>query len=322
MKGLRTDMAISENKTDTAVSVDKQVKGTLFDIQRFCLHDGPGIRTNIFFKGCPLRCVWCHNPESYRKQKELIYRAHKCQGCRACERVCPNGAHKFDRNIHIVEFEKCAQCGMCLEVCCYEAVSILGYEMTVDEVIDSVRTDLPYYRSGGGVTFTGGEPMMQPKFAIQLAEALKKEGIHLCIETCGFTNSEYFEQIMPYVDCFLYDYKATDDVLHKKLTGVSNRLILKNLELINSSGKEIILRCPLIPGINDSDEHLAGIAGIFKRHDMIKRVEVMPYHRMGETKRIQLGCNAALPDIKEASEEEKGKWLQKLRNLGCNAIII
>lgn len=164
--------------------------------------------------------------------------------------------------------------------------------------------------------------MMQPKFSIQLAEALKKEGIHLCMETCGFTNSEYFEQIMPYVDCFLYDYKATDDIEHKKLTGVSNRLILKNLELINSSGKEIILRCPLIPGINDSDEHLAGIAGIFKRHDMIKRVEVMPYHRMGETKRIQLGCNATLPGIKEASEEKKGEWLQKLRNLGCNAIII
>lgn len=301
--------------------MDIGTKGTIFDIQRLCLHDGPGIRTVVFFKGCPLRCIWCHNPESLSKQKDFIFRAHKCAGCRVCEKVCEYGVHRFIGNSHIVNFEKCVKCGKCIEVCCYEALSILGSEKTVQEIIDLIKTDIPYYSDDGGVTFSGGEPMFQPEFAIALAAAVKNEGINLCIETCGFAHSGHYEKIAPYVDLFLFDYKATDDDIHKKLTSVSNGLILKNLELLDSLNKRIILRCPLVPGINDSTSHFEGIARIAKTYKMICKVEIIPYHKLGETKRIQMGQPETLPDVSQASEALKQEWLKQLNSFGIDAAI-
>jgi len=298
-----------------------EMKGTIFDIQRFCLHDGPGIRTLIFFKGCPLRCIWCHNPEGLSKQKDFIYRANKCVGCRSCELVCENGVHSFNEGKHVVDYEKCSKCGKCVEVCCYEAVDIIGDEVSVKDVMDSIKIDIPYYTTGGGVTLSGGEPMFQPQFVIKLARAIKNEGINLCMETCGFASSEDFKKIAPYIDLILFDYKATDEVKHKKFTGKSNKLILKNLRLLDSLGKKIVLRCPLIPGVNDSTEHLKGIARIANRYQMIEKVEILPYHRMGETKRIQMGKMESLPKVNSTLEEQKQKWLSQLKDYRCSAPI-
>jgi len=298
-----------------------EVRGTIFDIQRFCLHDGPGIRTIVFFKGCSLRCIWCHNPESIYKRKEFIYRANKCVGCRACELVCDKGVHSFCRDKHLVDYKKCNKCGRCIKVCCYGAVSIIGYDRSVQEMMDLIRTDIPYYTSGGGVTLSGGEPMFQPQFAINLARAIKNEGINSCMETCGFAPSEQLEKIAPYIDLFLYDYKVTSEVMHKKFTGVSNKLIIKNLGLLDSLGKKIVLRCPLIPGVNDSTDHLEGIAKISNSYKMIKKVEILPYHRMGEIKRIQMGRVESLSTVSRTSEEQKQEWLCQLKAYGCTAFI-
>lgn len=297
------------------------LKGIIFDIQRFCLHDGPGIRTTVFFKGCPLRCIWCHNPESISGQKELIYRAHKCAGCRMCETVCDNGVHCFDGDCHWIDYEKCIKCGKCVESCCYEAVSILGRKVSVQEVTDSIKTDVPYYSDGGGVTLSGGEPMFQPQFALMLARAIKNEGINLCMETCGLAPAEQFKKIASYIDLFLYDYKATDESMHKELIGASNKLILENLDLLSSLGKKIVLRCPLIPGINDSKEHLKGIADTAGNYHNICKVEILPYHRMGETKRIQIGKTESLPLVNQPSDEQKHEWLCQLKAYGCKAEI-
>lgn len=300
-----------------------EIKGTIFDIQRFCLQDGPGIRTVIFFKGCPLKCIWCHNPEGIYKQKDFIYRAHKCAGCQACKLVCEKGVHNFKRGKHLVDYEKCNKCGRCIEVCCYGAVSIAGYKVTIKEIMDSIRIDIPYYTTGGGVTLSGGEPMFQPQFVTKLARAIKNEGINLCMETCGFASSENFKKIAPYIDLILFDYKATDEVRHKEFTGVSNKLIIKNLGLLNSLGKKIVLRCTLIPGVNDSTEHLKGIARIANRYQMIQKVEILTYHRMGETKRIQMGKMESLPKVNWALEveEQKKKWLSQLEDYRCSAHI-
>jgi glycyl-radical enzyme activating protein family len=298
-----------------------EIKGTIFDIQRFCLQDGPGIRTVIFFKGCPLKCIWCHNPEGLSKQKDFIYYAHKCAGCQACKLVCEKGVHNFKRGKHLVDYKKCDKCGKCVEVCCYGAVSIIGHRVTIKEIIDSARIDVTYNTTGGGVTLSGGEPMFQPQFVIKLAMAIKNEGINLCMETCGFASSENFKKIAPYIDLFLFDYKATDEVMHKEFTGVSNKLIIKNLGLLNSLGKKIVLRCPLIPGVNDSTVHLKGIARIANRYQMIKKVEILTYHRMGETKRIQMGKAESLPKVNRALDEQKKEWLSQLKDYGCSVPI-
>jgi pyruvate formate lyase activating enzyme len=188
-------------------------------------------------------------------------------------------------------------------------------------MMDLIRTDIPYYTSGGGVTLSGGEPMFQPQFVINLAMAIKKEGINSCMETCGFAPSEQLEKIAPYIDLFLYDYKVTSEVMHKKFTGVSNKLIIKNLGLLDSLGKKIVLRCPLIPGVNDSTDHLEGIAKISNSYKMIKKVEILPYHRMGEIKRIQMGRVESLSTVSRTSEEQKQEWLCQLKAYGCTAFI-
>lgn len=297
------------------------MNGIIFDIARFCLQDGPGIRTVVFFKGCPLRCVWCHNPESLSTGEQLLYRAHKCVGCGLCEKACKAGAHRFADGVHEVDFNKCTTCGACVDTCCYGALEIIGKEMTVQQVMDSLEVDRPYYGSDGGVTFTGGEPMLQFEFACALAKAIKESGLNLCIETSGCAPREQFERIAPYVDLFLYDYKATDEAEHKSLIGASNGLLLQNLARLNALHKRIVLRCPLVPGVNDSQAHLRAIAALPKQYDRIEAVEIMPYHSLGETKRAQLGQMESLPDTEQAGAAQKQQWLEKLLAYGCKAKI-
>lgn len=294
---------------------------TLCDIQRFSVHDGPGIRTSIFFKSCPLRCAWCHNPESLIKVKEYIYYSNKCVGCRACEKVCNYDVHSFENGIHKVEYDKCVKCRECLSVCCYGAIDIIGREVSVDDIIEELQPDIPYYENDGGVTLSGGEPMLQSDFLIELCKRLKKNEINICMETCGYARPEEYKEIAPYIDMFLYDYKITDPDEHKKWTGVSNELIMDNLTLLDYLKKDIVLRCPIIPGINDTDLHFRAIANISAKSEMIKRVDILPYHTMGESKRIQIGIEKSLPEVNAASEEQKKEWIKRLKNFGCEAYI-
>ena len=291
----------------------------LFDIQRFCLQDGPGIRTTVFFKGCPLRCQWCHNPESLRIAPQLTYRAHKCAHCGACADVCPVNAQRFEGGAHRYVPESCIHCGRCAEVCCYGALELLGRRWSLAELLAAMQPDMPYFATGGGVTLSGGEPMMQAAFATAFAKAIKQCGVHVAVETCGYAPPEAFEAIAPYVDLFLFDFKATGEETHRLLTGVSQEPILANLHLLNALQKPITLRCPLVPDVNDSPVHLAAIAETVQRYPAIRALELLPYHRMGETKRVQLGQAMSLPDVQPPTDERKQIWLTTLARLGCEA---
>lgn len=252
-------------------------KGIVFDIQRFSLHDGPGIRTTVFFKGCPLRCIWCHNPESWLMQPEWMTGKDEV-GYRP---------------------------------------KLTGREMSVAEVMEEVRADKSYYlNSGGGLTVSGGEPMLQLDFLAYLLEEAGREGIHTCVETSGFSERENFAKIKEVVDLFLFDIKYLDEEGHEKYVGVSNRTILHNLDYLYKEGTRILLRCPVIPGINDTDVHIEGIAALTEKYPGLEGVEIMPYHDMGKGKWEQLGRKYALPDLKTMETEQKERLLERFQTAG------
>jgi glycyl-radical enzyme activating protein len=292
--------------------------GMVFDIHRTSLHDGPGIRTAVFLKGCPLRCTWCHNPESQSRMKEISFRPESCAACGDCVKTCQHGAHQIVDNIHIYDRSLCEQCGDCVETCLYEALKLAGREQTVEDVMAVVLRDRPFYeQSGGGLTVTGGEPMLQPEFTLELLKAAKAEGLHTCLDTCGWASQRAYEQILPVVDLFLFDYKATDPEIHKELTGVSNELILSNLDFLVRQGARLRLRCPLIPGINDTPEHLAGIAALAENYPEIEGVDLMAYHNVGNAKYERYGLENPLPGLKTTDEAAGKAWLDTLHALGC-----
>ena len=292
--------------------------GMIFDIQRTSLHDGPGIRTDVFMKGCPLRCAWCHNPESRSTSKEISFRPESCAACGECVKTCQQDAHQIVDGAHIYDRALCQQCGECVETCLYEALKLAGQKKTVDEIMAVVLRDRPFYeQSGGGLTITGGEPMLQEEFTLALLKAAKASGLHTCLDTCGWANQGAYAHVLPFVDLFLFDYKATDPEIHQQLTGVSNEPILANLDFLLQQGASIQLRCPLIPGINDTPEHLAGIAALSKRHPGLAGIDLMAYHNIGNAKYERYGLKNPLPDLPTTSEETKNTWLESLHNLGC-----
>ena len=243
--------------------MSKPLHGSVFDIQKFSIHDGPGIRTTVFLKGCPLNCRWCHNPESKDSAAEISYHAERCLLCGRCAAVCPQGGHTFHEKEHRFDRARCTHCGACAQACYAQAIEVIGRQMTVDQVLDEVMKDLPFYQtSGGGMTVSGGEPMAQFAFTKALLTDAKARGLHTCMETSGFAPLRHFEAIRPLVDLFLYDLKETDPVLHKQWTGVELKPILDNLRALDRLGSQLILRCPAIPGLNDRDDHFAGIAGL------------------------------------------------------------
>lgn len=274
--------------------------GLIFNIQKFSIHDGPGIRTNVFLKGCPLRCLWCHNPEGLEATSEIEYEPIKCIGCGCCCAACT--CHILSPELgHIFERTSCIRCGKCVGVCPATALSMVGMRMTVEEVLKKVIADKPFYdKSGGGMTLSGGEPLFQPQFAAALLSAAHDSGLHTAIETSGFASGDVFLSVIRHADLLLFDYKATGEHEHHRLTGVPQQPILDNLSRADEWGTEIHLRCPIVPGCNDTDAHFAAIAALADRYSHITRVELEPYHALGTGKDAKLGKEsrfiAPMPD--------------------------
>ena len=271
------------------------MKGNIFDIKRFAVHDGPGIRTTVFFKGCPLRCVWCHNPEGLSAKPQLAYYAHKCVGCGCCVSSCPAGAHTLDaEHIHRFDRAKCLSCGKCVSTCYNGALSLFGRTVTVEELLPELLADRDFYESsGGGITLSGGECLLQADFCAALLARLKAEGIATAVDTCGYVPQDAFEKVLPYTDLFLYDIKAIDEDVHLRCTGHSNKRILENLRYLQSCGKAVEIRVPYVPGFNDGQKEK--ILSFLKDFSSIVRIRILPYHHYAATKYKALGLADTLP---------------------------
>lgn len=300
-----------------AVEIEHAQKGWIFDIQRYSVNDGPGIRTTIFFKGCPLRCIWCDNPESQSQDElpQLFFFGSSCVRCHRCVDACPTGATAITSEGSIeIDRGKCVACGQCVRVCLSEARAMSGKIITVDEVFEIVRKDLLFYQnSGGGVTASGGEPTSQPGFLIEIFKRCQESSIHTVLDTCGYVRWEVLERVLDYTDLVLFDLKGMDPVRHKEVTGVDNELILQNASRTLQKGKLLKVRMPLIPGCNDSDENIRA-AGEFIARLGIKDVDILPYHRLGASKYERLGSKYELWGIKSYTEEQVEK-VKELLNL-------
>jgi len=284
-------------------------RGIVFDIQRASLHDGPGLRTTVFLKGCGLRCAWCHNPESQALRPELGFDAARCVSCGACVAACAQQVHAIDAaGVHRVDFGACIVAGDCIPACPTGALRLYGAESTVASIMAEVLKDRVYYAaSGGGLTISGGEPTVQLDFCLSLLRAAREAGIHTCVETCGFTAREGYEAILPLVDLFLFDYKATSVERHVALTDGSNVRILSNLRWLHDHGACIRLRCPMLPGVNDDASHLEAIARLSVELPRLQAIELLPYHNSGDGKydrlgrpRPNLGTQVPEPALREA----------------------
>ena len=279
---------------------NQPITGTVFDIQHFSVSDGPGIRTVVFLKGCPLRCTWCHNPESYIFRPQIMAYQERCAQCGACAAACPQKIEGI-RPLTALWRENCTGCGACAAACPAGALDLAGRTMTVEQVMQEVLGDALFFQSsGGGLTISGGEPMAQPGFTLALAQAAKAAGLHVCMETSGHCAAEKLMAVRPYVDLFLYDYKLTGEELHRLHTGVGQQLILENLRRLDKAGSSSILRCPMIPGVNITQEHMQGIISVANSLEHLQQIHLEPYHSIGLSKRTRLGMNAedgiTLPD--------------------------
>ena len=292
--------------------------GMIFNIQRFSIYDGPGARTTVFFKGCNLKCKWCHNPESIPAQKLLEFYPDKCIGCGRCFTACPAEAHKFDSDgVHIIDRDECIRCMKCVDSCFAEALISVGEVVTAEKIVKAVMTDCEYYKgSGGGVTFSGGECMQQIDFLSEIMAELHEKGIHTAVDTAGHQPWEKFEKILPYADMFLYDVKAAKSETHKLLTGVNNELILENLKKLSDLNKRIWIRVPYIPGYNSME--MEEIAEILKGINA-ERIEIMPFHRLGEGKYRALGIENPGFECKVPEDQEIDSTVELFRSKGLNA---
>lgn len=290
--------------------------GIIFDIKKYAINDGPGIRTTVFFQGCPLSCWWCHNPESQPRQPTLMYRDNRCILCGECAAVCPQDGIQINSSAE-TDRSKCDACGTCAETCYHGAREVSGKEMSISDVMGIIERDIPFYdQSGGGVTFSGGEPLMQRSFLMELLRACQAQEIQTVLDTSGYASWESLDSIREYVNLFLYDLKLMDDERHIKYTGVSNKLILSNLQQLAHSGTQVFVRIPLIPGINDDEENLRHTTIFVAELPNITGIELMGYHDIAQTKYEALGRSYRLNGTKPPTEERKQQTVKKLEGFG------
>jgi pyruvate formate lyase activating enzyme len=293
----------------------EETTGTIFDIVKFSTHDGPGIRTAVFFKGCPLRCWWCHNPEGQAPTVQLVYTKERCVRCFSCVKACPNHAVKILEGVPVLLRDACKLSGMCVRVCQTKAREMAGKTVKVSDVMKEVEKDNVFYdESGGGVTFSGGEPFMQPVFLRSLLEACTDRAIHTAVETCGFVSLETLLSTGPYVDLYLYDLKAVDDETHRRFTGASNRIILNNLRELSQIHNHIIVRFPVIPGANDDEGNVIHLGEFVSSLRSVKEIDVLPYHQHGIEKYKRLGMTNRMPKVEPPSNMDA--IVEKLEGFG------
>ena len=265
-------------------------------IQKFCTHDGPGIRTTVFLKGCPLRCLWCHNPETQSTRMEFFHTPHFCLGCGACEAVCPAGVHRFTPE-HVIDRSRCAGCMACTSVCPSGALEACTKLMTSDDILQEVMKDRAFYGERGGLTLSGGEPLLHGQAILPLLQGVKAAGLTIAIETCGIFDASILEELVPLTDLFLWDVKDTDPIRHQQNTGGSLTTVLGNLRRADALGARTRLRCILLSGVNLNESHLAALCDIFHSLQHCEGIELLPYHTYGDSKNTQLGrASAAHPE--------------------------
>ena len=312
----------------------KNVTGHIYDIQGYAVHDGPGIRSTIYVKGCPLRCLWCHSPESQRHEFELGYLPIKCLGTELCKNACidacpesavlkkePIQALDGSGMIQKVEIDrtKCVGCLKCAGTCISKALYVSGWDTTVDEVFDRVNKDRGFFQNGGGVTISGGEPMAQYEFALNIAIRLKDSGLHVCLDTTGFAAMEQFGNILPYVDLFLYDIKHMNTVMHKNLTGVGNELILNNARFLAENKAALQIRVPVITKLSDKETNLRETAEFcVSLGEAVKLVQLLPYHATGRMKYERLGWQYKLTNVEPPEEAFMLRTLEMFQSYGLS----
>ena len=293
-------------------------KGIIFNIQRYSIHDGPGIRTTVFLKGCPLNCWWCQNPESQLSGQEMVFWEDRCIGCGVCSLNCPSGAIQMENKKPVTDKNKCNLCGECSRICPTQAREMIGEKLTAEEIIKEVEKDLVFYEeSGGGVTFSGGEPLGQPEFLESLLICCQKKKIHTAVDTSGYISWEILNKIHSKVNLFLYDLKIMNSKRHKKYTGVSNELILENLKKLSSVHNNIFVRFPVIPGINDDYQNIKEM-GEFLSSLKVTQVNLLPYHYIGVDKYKRLGKTYKLVTTQPPSEEKLSEVSAILRKFNLN----
>jgi len=311
--------------------------GKLYDIQGFSVHDGPGIRLTLFLKGCPLRCPWCHSPESQAFHTELNWMEMKCVGIEKCGRclgVCPQGAITEGKmkatldgsgeiQLPAVDRKKCDNCGACAKACPAKALYMCGTDYTIDEIMERVRRDMPFFsRSGGGVTISGGECLYQPEFTLEVLKRCKEEGVNTAVDTTGFVKWEVIESILPYTDIFLYDIKGIDSGLHKQVIGIPNDLILENARAIADNGGKLQIRIPVMPMYSDSEEVFDEIGNfILELGDAVDVVQILPYHNLGTVKWERLQASKPVFEAAPPSEELIEARKKQLQDKGLNVIV-
>lgn len=278
--------------------------GRIANIIRFATQDGPGIRTTVFLKGCPLTCVWCHNPETISPAPELGYIARRCIGCGECARVCPQGAHTIADGHHSFDRDLCVACGACVEACLGNALTLYGRKMTAAEVLATVLEDRTFYeQSGGGMTLSGGEPLLQADFCAELLAMAKREGLHTAVDTCGMVPWEAFKAVLPVTNLFLFDLKQMDPELHRRYTGSDNAQILANLRRLSEAGAAIEIRIPLIPGVNDDERFLRAAGELLRGLEGIRAVRLLPFNALSHSKYEAIGREDTMPDASPPSDE-------------------